>query len=126
MAGDGSGGSVMRCSVWSCEWEGATEDWLEHRRLAHPTVERIARERAARLGREPRADEPRLGAPGAVPQPSASVSQLSPRPSASEPGSRPAQPHCLYCGVAVKRGEVCWAHSDLPGLEPLEELVVAA
>lgn len=105
----------MRCRIWLCEWQGDEQDWLEHRAVEHPTADRVARELEHRLGREPMA----AAAPSPGPQPSP-----SPIPTV-EARSRPI-PHCVYCGVTVRRGEVCWAHADLPGLERLDEFVVAA
>lgn len=113
----------MRCRIWSCDWEG--NDWLAHRALEHPTAESVARQHEARLGREPKAVETFPAAAASRSERARVLVAPSPRPVAAEPGSRPA-PHCVYCGAKVVRGEVCAAHSDLPGLEPLDELVVAA
>lgn len=104
----------MRCRIWLCEWVGREEDWLEHRAADHPTAHRVAGELEKREGREPLAAVP---TPGPKPSP-------SPTPTV-EAGSRPSH-HCVYCGAAVRRGDVCVGHSDLPGLEPIEDLVVAA
>ena len=105
---------MMRCRIWLCEWAGSEEEWLEHRAADHPTADRVAGKLDKREGREPLAAVP---APGPKP---------SPRPTPTvEAGSRPS-PHCVYCGTRVRRGEVCVFHADLPGLEPLGELVVAA
>lgn len=119
----------MRCRIWMCDWDhdddGFLEAWLEHRRIEHPTADRVAQ---ARLGREPKAAETLRAAAASLGDARAHVTPTmlpSPRPVSAEPGSRPA-PHCRYCGQELARGEVCGSHSDLPAFERAPRIRVAA
>lgn len=40
--------------------------------------------------------------------------------------SKPAVPHCVYCGWPSKRKVACHAHADLPALDPFFSMSLSA